>query len=165
MPIDRFFSVFKTAGRGLAAQRKQLSIASENIANAQTTQRADGKGPYRPKYLQASTGGEDRFRRTLKASILDMERTNSSHRSGPQPASSSGAPVDLGPQTEVVEQEQFRFEYDPGHPDADENGMVKYPDVDMVEEMTRMVSANRLYEANLSVIQAEKSIIKSALEI
>jgi len=56
-------------------------------------------------------------------------------------------------------------EYDPEHPDANEQGMVKYPDVDLVEEMTRMVSANRLYEANLSVIEAEKEIIKRSFEI
>jgi len=71
----------------------------------------------------------------------------------------------LGPGLEVVEQDKFRYEYDPNHPDADENGMVRYPDVDLIREMTQMVSANRLYEANLSSIEAEKQIIKRAFEI
>ncbi len=71
----------------------------------------------------------------------------------------------LGPDFQVTEQNKFRYEYDPNHPDADENGMVKYPDIDMVREMTEMVSANRLYEANLSSIEAEKEIIKRSLEI
>ena len=71
----------------------------------------------------------------------------------------------LGPVFEVVEQEKFRYEYDPNHPDADENGMVKYPDIDMVKEMAVMVSANRLYEANLSSIEAEKELLKKSLEI
>ena len=66
---------------------------------------------------------------------------------------------------EVVEQEKFKYEYDPNHPHADENGMVKYPDVDMVKEMAEMVSANRLYEANLSSIEAEKELLKRSLEI
>ena len=71
----------------------------------------------------------------------------------------------LAPQFEVVEQDRFRYEYDPNHPDADENGMVRYPDIDMVKEMAEMVNANRLYEANLSSIEAEKDILKKSLEI
>ena len=53
----------------------------------------------------------------------------------------------LGPISEIVETAKYRYEYEPNHPDADENGMVQYPDVDMVGEMAAMVSANRLYEA------------------
>ncbi len=164
MNPDRFFSVFKTAGRGLAAQRKQISVASENIANANTTRRLDRRGPYRPKMLHATAGGRNRFQKALENSILQMRTSDGSHMAQPGSQQKQGT-VDLGPQTEVMEQDKFRFEYDPEHPDANENGMVKYPDVDMVQEMTRMVSANRLYEANLSVIEAEKSIIKSSFEI
>jgi flagellar basal-body rod protein FlgC len=165
MNVDRFFSVFKTAGRGLAAQRKQISVASENIANANTTRRLGGRGPYRPKMLHATVGDRTRFQKALKNSILQMQTSDGSHMTQPGTQQNQGRIVDLGPQTKVVEQQKFRFEHDPDHPDADENGMVKYPDIDMVEEMTRMVSANRLYEANLSVIEAEKSIIKSSFEI
>lgn len=165
MNIERFFSVFKTAGRGLAAQRRQISIASENIANANTTRRLDGRGPYRPKQLSASVGNESRFQQTLKNSLMQMNTTGESHMAEPGTRQRRGGIADLGPRTEVVEREKYRFEYDPEHPDADSNGMVKYPDVDMVEEMTRMVSANRLYEANISVIEAGKSIIKSSFEI
>lgn len=165
MVTDRFFSVFKTAGRGLAAQRKQISIASENIANANTTQRLDGSGPYRPKMLQASVGPDQRFRSALKNSLLQMNTTDPTHLAEPGTERMSRGIPDLGPQTEVVEQQKYRFEYDPDHPDANSEGMVKYPDVDMVEEMTRMVSANRLYEANLSVIEAEKTNIKNAFKI
>lgn len=71
----------------------------------------------------------------------------------------------LGPQFDIEEKESFRFEFDPDHPDADENGMVRYPDIDLVREMAEMVSANRLYEANLSSIEAEKEIIKRSMEI
>jgi len=71
----------------------------------------------------------------------------------------------IGPEFEVTEQESYRYEFDPEHPDADENGMVRYPDVDLVREMTQLVSANRLYEANLSAVEAEKQIIKRSFEI
>lgn len=164
MEVNRFFSVFKTAGRGLAAQRRQISIAAENIANANTTRTAGG-GPYRPKTLQLSVGDRGRFEQALEESLLQMNTTQSGHMAEPSPVDSGAGTEDLGPRAQVVEQERYRYEYDPDHPDADENGMVRYPDVDMVEEMTRMVSANRLYEANLSVIEAEKEIIKRSFEI
>lgn len=165
MDVDRFFSVFKTAGRGLSVQRQNIEIAAENIANAGTTRRAGGVGPYRPKMLHTSVGSRARFDRALKDSILDMQTTDANHRSAPSVEQDSLSNRGLGPEAEIRELEKYRFEYDPHHPDADENGMVKYPDIDMVEEMTRMVSANRLYEANLSVIEAEKEIIKRSLEI
>jgi flagellar basal-body rod protein FlgC len=94
-----------------------------------------------------------------------MNTTDATHMAQPGTQQQSEGIADLGPRTETVAQQKFRYEYDPEHPDADEKGMVKYPDVDMVEEMTRMVSANRLYEANLSVVEAEKSIIKSSFKI
>ena len=165
MPIDRFFSVFKTAGRGLALQRKNISVASENIANANTTRGLDGRGPYKPKRVRASVGNQQSFGLTLQNSVIEMRTSSSLHRAAPSFETGPAGTPDLGPQTEVVQQDNYRFEYDPDHPDADENGMVKYPDIDMVEEMTSMVSANRLYEANLSVIEAEKEIVKRSMEI
>lgn len=165
MNIDRFFSVFKTAGRGLAVQREQISVASENIANANTTKQLNGTGPYRPKTLVTSTGSDGQFFRALENSLLQMDRSNSVHLSEPSTRTQEMLNADLGPRIQIEEREQYRFEYDPDHPDADENGMVKYPDVDLIEEMTRMVNSNRLYEANLSVIEAEKTNIKHAFEI
>ncbi len=162
---DRFFSVFKTAGRGLSLQRRNISVAAENIANANTTRGADGINPYKPKRILASVSGQQQFGLALQDSVMDMRTPGSLHRSSPSIDAAAGGTRDLGPQAETVEQDKYRFEYDPDHPDADENGMVKYPDVDMVEEMTHMISANRLYEANLSVIEAEKMIIKRSLEI
>ena len=59
----------------------------------------------------------------------------------------------------------LRTEYDPMHPHADENGYVQYPDINVVDEMARMMSANRIYEANLTAVQAAKEMIKRTLEI
>lgn len=164
MEVGRFFSVFKTASKGLAIQRRKIAIAGENIANARSTTGANGEGPYKPKMLRTSIADIKGFEKALQDTAVEIQTTNSAHSSASAFGSDSPIP-DLGPTGEMVELERYRFEYDPYHPDADENGMVKYPDIDMVEEMTEIVSANRLYEANLSVIEAEKEIIKRALEI
>lgn len=164
MELDRFFSVFKISGRALSVQRRNVEIAAENIANANTTRRLDGRGPYRPKTMVATAGGP-RFDRALLDSLMQMQTNDEKHLAAPQTGQNVSDTGELGPQGEAVELDKFRYEYDPEHPDANEQGMVKYPDVDLVEEMTRMVSANRLYEANLSVIEAEKEIIKRSFEI
>ncbi|MGF1670553.1 MAG: flagellar basal body rod protein FlgC [Balneolaceae bacterium] len=161
--MDRFFSVFRTTGNALSVQRRQVQIASENIANAQTTR--TGRGTYRPKRLALSQPQNDGFRRTLINTEIKMRTTDVRHRPAPQAVRDFEGTVDLGPKADLVEQDKYRFEYDPMHPDADENGMVRYPDIDLIEEMTRLISANRLYEANLSALEAEKEIIKRSFEI
>lgn len=161
---DRFFSVFKTASRGLAVQRRNIQIAAENIANAESSRGADGINPYKPKMVRSTAPQGQDFMRTLEETSLQLKSSSPKHRISSTERNKDSI-SDLGPRHEIIELEKYRFEYDPTHPDADEQGMVAYPDVDMVEEMTRMVSANRLYEANLSVIEAEKEIIKRSLEI
>lgn len=162
--MDRFFSVFRTTGSALSVQRRQVQIASENIANAQTTRTTNGTA-YRPKRLELSQPQIDSFKRVLLNTELKMKTTDMRHRPVPQAERDYRGSVNMGPQANTIEQEKYRFEYDPMHPDADENGMVRYPDVDLIEEMTRLVSANRLYEANLSALQSEKEIIKRSFEI
>jgi len=162
--MDRFFSVFRTTSNALSVQRRQVQVASENIANAQTTRTGNGS-TYRPKRLELSQPQIDGFKRVLLNTELKMRTTDVRHRPVPQAEQDYRGSVNMGPQANTVEQDKYRFEYDPMHPDADENGMVRYPDVDLIEEMTRLVSANRLYEANLSALQSEKEIIKRSFEI
>ncbi len=165
MKIDRFFSVFKTASRGMDIQRKQLAISAENIANAYTT-RVDGQeGPYKPKALTTALTDDQKFKLNLHQSSLNLKETRSGHIDGQFGFTREDSMDSMAPDEEIIQQEKYRYEYDPSHPDADENGMVKYPDLDLVEEMTQMVSANRLYEANLAVVEAEKQVIKRAFEI
>lgn len=169
MQVDRLFSVFKTASKGMSVQRRQLQISSENIANANTTRVEGEDGPYKPKELVLSRSERNTsFRERLENSRMRLKQTRSPHLENEGKGRyglRSDGPESLGPNDEVVQVDRYRYEYDPAHPDADENGMVKYPDLDLVEEMTRMVSANRLYEANLSVVEAEKDVIKQALQI
>lgn len=148
-------------------QRRQIEISSENIANAQTTRVEGQQGPYKVKRLaQEGPRRVESFGDVMQRNKLEMRRTDSSHRAfNSQYERRIDSNANKGPNGEVVEQEKIRWEYDPNHPDANENGMVAYPDVDMVEEMTNIVSASRLYEANISVIEAEKQSIRQALSI
>lgn len=165
---DRIFSTFQTASQGLAVQREKIAAASRNIANSATTAPPGSGGGYRTQSVQASSPGLETFERVLADSVSTLEWSDPRHLESPSAARGplrSSVPQSLGPQFNVVETGNFRYDYDPVHPDADENGMVQYPDVDLVQEMTRLVSANRLYEANISTIEAEKEILKRSMEI
>lgn len=164
---DRFSSTFKTAAQGLAVQRERLAVASRNIANANTSAPVGSANVYRPQSVKTLAPDPNNFRKLLEDSVSSLRRTDPRHLSGTAEQASFGpeGPQNMGPDFEVAESDNFRYEYDPSHPDADENGMVRYPDIDLVKEMTQMVSANRLYEANLSAIEAEKEIIKKSLQI
>ncbi|MBO6575813.1 MAG: flagellar basal body rod protein FlgC [Rhodothermales bacterium] len=164
-PGGRILSFFRTAARGLEAQRIALSAATENIANAETTRTADGtpyaikRAVHRTDYTQYELFGQ-----MLSEAQSSMKSTSGKHLTGSD-AYRVVNKVDLGPQTEIIETERTRAEFDPTHPDADPAGYVHYPDINVVEEMARMVSANRLYEANLSSVQSAKEMIKRTLDI
>lgn len=165
MLINRYFSVFRTAARGLEAQRIAMGTASENIANASTTRTADGT-PYALKRAVHTAPAEAQTRFQALLNDLQGEVTTSDPRHMSEFAlRPSIEDVELGPITEVQQEERLRFEYDPTHPHADADGYVAYPDVNVVEEMARMISANRVYEANLSAIQAAKEMIKQTLQV
>lgn len=165
MLIDQQFSIFRTAARGLEAQRKAIAATTENIANASTTRTADGT-PYDIKRA-VHTATDERY--TTFANLLNqmqMEIDTSDPRHIKEASFLAEYPdVELGPMTEIEAEERIRLEYDPTHPHADENGYVAYPDVNVVDEMARMISANRVYEANLSAVQAAKEMIKRTMEI
>ena len=165
---DRISSTFQTASQGLAVQRERLAVASRNIANAQTTAPVGSSNVYRPQSVVTKGPNQQNFVQVLGETMGSFQKTDVRHLDpyrGPLGSMDSQKKVGLGPQFAIEERESFRFEFDPEHPDADENGMVRYPDIDLVREMAEMVSANRLYEANLSSIEAEKEIIKRSMEI
>lgn len=166
MPIGpRFFSVFRVAARGLEAQRVAMGVASENIANATTTSTADGT-PYRVRRAvhRSTDGPTGASFRTVLGQESSLRRSNGRHLDG-FAARRFGASTDGGPETTIEESEWERLEYDPEHPDADIDGYVHYPDVNVVTEMAEMISANRIYEANLSTLEAAKEMLKRTLEL
>ena len=161
----RIFSVFRTAARGMEAQRKALGAASENVANATTSRTADGN-PYALKRAVHEALGERtmRFSNMLNQMRTDMQKNDPRHLGG-NALRRRLTDDELGPETEIAEDLKVRLEYDPTHPHANAEGYVEYPDVNVVEEMARMMSANRIYEANLSAVQAAKEMVKRTLEI
>ncbi len=165
MLINRLFGVFRTAARGLEAQRKAVATATENIANASTTRTADGT----PYDLKRAVHSAADTRQSAFANLLNQLETQiavTDPRHFEEASFFADMPdVDLGPTTEIQAEERTRLEYDPTHPHADENGYVAYPDINVVDEMARMISANRVYEANLSAVQSAKEMIKRTLEI
>lgn len=147
-----FFDSFNVSASGMTAQRLRMDTISQNIANVNTT-RTDNGGPYRRKdvVFEEINNGKN-FRSHLDQYLSDYRNSTST---------AGGVKV-----SKIVEdQSPFIDVYDPTHPDADENGYVKMPNVNAVEEMTNLISANRSYEANITAFNATKGMASRALEI
>lgn len=138
-------------------QRRQIEVAAENLANSRTTRTQTG-GPYRPKEIQFHSPNMTSFNQMLNQNIGSNGSRNAL-------SDLTENPVDLAPKIQVIETTRVRHEYNPNHPDADANGMVAFPDIDTAEEMHRMVTAMRLYEANLQAIEAEKELLRRSFEL
>ncbi|HVI18567.1 MAG TPA: flagellar basal body rod protein FlgC [Gaiellales bacterium] len=143
------FDALNISGTGLSAERLRMDVTAENLANAQTTRGANG-GPYRRKVvtLQEANGGG--FDTALAAA------QSSQPGSAPGGVEVSGIAEDSAPD---------RMVYDPGHPDADANGYVKMPNVNPVSEMVDLISSSRAYEADVTAMQAAKSMFSKTLDI
>ncbi len=138
------FSSMQISSSALSAQRTRLNVISSNLANANTTRTSDG-GPYRKRQVVFQSSNEN-FARHL----------NRAQQQGIQGVKVSRIQVSQAP---------LQTLHQPGHPDADENGMVQLPNVNTMEEMVDMMNATRSYEANASAIQASKRMALKALEI
>ena len=142
------FSSFDINASGLTAQRYRMDVVSENIANVDTARTADGT-PYRRKIVTFQEKGEG-------AHFSDaLSRATGTYKG-------KGVRV-IGTFDDM--QTDMKMAYDPAHPDADENGYVTYPNVDMMTEMTNLISASRSYEANATAFQASKGMATKGLEM
>jgi flagellar basal-body rod protein FlgC len=140
--MSGIFSVFKITASALTAQRLRMDLIASNVANAETTRGANG-APYQ---------------RQLAVFAADPPRFNLLGR-----VEEPGRGVRV--QQIVTDETPGQRVYDPDHPDADENGYVTYPNVNLATEMTDMLSATRAYEANVTVFNALKSMALRALDI
>lgn len=138
-------TAMKISGSALKAERTRLNISAMNLANANTTRTIEG-GPYKAKSVVfAAKPLEGTFRDTLN-STAERLRT-----------------VEVA---EVVEdQAPFKEVYDPSHPDAGADGIVRLPNVNVAEQMVDMMSAKRSYEANVTALDAVKNMAMRALDI
>ena len=137
------FSSMQINASGLTVERLKMDIISTNIANVKTTRTEEG-GPYRRKTLL--------FEENLN--LVKSKLTNNVENK------SQGVRV-VG----IEEDEDFRIIYEPDHPDANEDGYVDMPNVNMVDEMIALINVQRSYEANVTALNVSKSILKKALEI
>lgn len=141
-----FFSAVSAVASGLAAQRVRMDVVSANVANIDTT-RTPGGGPYLRRVVRFASADQLPFPALLR-------RFTGSAATG---VVLTQVGVDTVTPTRQV--------YDPSHPDANPEGYVELPNVDLVTEMTDLVSANRSYQANVTVLNALKQMALRALDI
>lgn len=140
-----FLDSLAISSSGLSAQRLRMNLISSNMANVNTTRTESGE-PYKRKDVIFETVQKGGFK-----DVLD-ERLGQ-----------AGGGVNVA---RVIEDNKpFVEKYDPGHPDADENGYIRLPNVNIVEEMVNMISASRSFEANTTAVRATKDMTTMALEI
>ncbi|HXZ47305.1 MAG TPA: flagellar basal body rod protein FlgC [Pseudolabrys sp.] len=131
-----FLKTLTIAASGLRAQAGRMRIISENIANADSTPQRAGADPYRRKIATFRS----ELDRTLDTQLVELGKVQ-------------------------TDSSDFRLKYEPGHPAADVNGNVKYPNVNSVIELTDMREAQRSYEANINVISATRRMIQRTIDI
>ena len=141
-----FFSSMNVSSSALSAERTRMNLISSNLANVNSTRTPEG-GPYKRKdAVFAATPVEKSFSKALNSAIGQEVR-----------------------QVEVMriieDQNPPRLQYDPSHPDANPQGYVALPNVNVVEEMADMINATRTYEANVTAVNAAKSMALKTLEI
>jgi flagellar basal-body rod protein FlgC len=145
------FDAISISGSGLSAERLRMDVTAENLANAQSTRGADGQ-PYRRKEV------------ILKQADGNFE---SALRRASANGSSSQTPVGRGVEVSAIVEDTApnRQVYDPGHPDANQQGYVEMPNVDSVTEMVDLISSSRAYEANVTAMQTAKSMFARTLDL
>lgn len=141
------FQSFDINASGMTAQRFRTDVIAENVANVNTTSTSDGT-PYRRKIVTFSEKDVSVFDKVL--------------------AKTRQAGVGNGVKVSNVTEDyttDFKMEYDPSNPDADENGYVSYPNVNIVTEMTNLIDASRSYEANATAFDTSKQMAQAGLQI
>ena len=143
------FDAISSSASGMQAERVRMDVVSENLANAQTTKDVDGN-PYRRKEVTLQSVGQ--------SGTFGSQLSRAMGTSGVAPGGVQA--------TEITEDEtNGKLVYDPSHPDADQQGYVRMPNVDTVTEMVDLIDAQRAYEANVTAMSAAKQMFAKTLEI
>jgi len=164
MNIEKFFSGLNVSANGMSAQRKRMNAIASNIANAETT-RTEAGGPYTRKMVLMHEQNNGTFSKMLNSDEFNLGVTNKFHIPTSEGGGTINALVNGVTAEETEDKSPFRMVYDPNHPDANNDGYVEMPNVNVVNEMVDMISATRSYEANVTAINAAKSMAKDSLEI
>lgn len=139
-------SGMRVSASGMAAQRMRMNTINSNIANVHTTQTPEG-GPYRRKDV-------------VFEAIPDAKSFGEILTTQPQKDIARVQGTDV-----VVDRKAPLMKYEPDHPDANEDGYVAYPNINLMEEMANMIMTTRAYEANVSAMQATKDMAMTSLEL
>ena len=130
------FDTLDIGASGLLAQRTRMDAIAGNVANINTTRTPDGKGPYRRRFATLLPGRpDDPSRPGVRVDKIHIDPT------------------------------PFQMRKEPGHPDADAEGYVKYPNIDLAIEMVNMMEATRAYEANVNMMEVSKAMINASLRL
>ncbi|NLK73540.1 MAG: flagellar basal body rod protein FlgC [Clostridiales bacterium] len=140
----KIFKTFEISASGLTAEKLRMDTIASNIANSTTTRTEDG-GPYRRKIAV--------FKENLEKEINRVSNKTET--------------ISKGVKVEAIVEDNTPFKrvYDPNHPDADEEGYVEMPNVNVLNEMVDMIAATRAYEANVTALNASKAMFLKALEL
>jgi flagellar basal-body rod protein FlgC len=142
------FTALEVSGSALGAQRQRAEVVAANMANAETTHTPTG-GPYRRKEVVFQSSGNQPFRTML----ADYNRFGASN-------------VQAVKVREVVDDPTpALMRYEPGHPDADKNGYVAYPNINPTQEMVDLMGAMRSYQLNASAVAATKQMIQQSISL
>ena len=150
-----FLSTINIIGSGMTAQQLRLDIVAENVTNSNTTRVENGEGPYRRKMVVfEALSGKDDFRAAMaRASQGLAPNVGYETAGGVHVAQIAEDPTD------------FKLVYDPTHPDANEDGYVELPNVDMVKEISDAIAASQAFSSNVTAFNTLKSVISKGLEI
>lgn len=141
-----FFDSMQTSASGLTAQRLRMNLVSGNLANTNTTRTEKG-GPYQRKEpVFAAMPAKSAFNEILKEEL-------------------GGIPMEVNVVEVIDDPRKPLLKFDPMHPDADPQGFVSMPNINVMEEMVTMMTASRSYEANITAISTSKNMVLKALEI
>lgn len=148
-----FLSSMNISASGLTAQQLRLDIVAENVTNSTTTRVEGGEGSYRRKMVVfEARSSRDDFRQAMARAASGMV---------PNSKAAGGVRV-----TQIVDDPSpMKLVYDPTHPDANEDGYVEMPNVDMVKEITDAMAATQAYSANVTMLNTMKAVITDGLQI
>ena len=134
-----FGKIYDIASSGMSAQRLRVQLIASNIANSETTRTPEG-GPYKKRdavFVPFVLGQSANGQEYVGVKVKEVQSSK----------------------------EPFLLKYEPGHPDADPEGMVSYPNVNPMEEMVNLTEASRAFEANVAVVRAAKAMGQSAVDL
>ncbi len=148
------FTSLGIASSGLSAQRVRMDVVAQNLANAETTHTPDG-GPYQRHVVTLEA--------TMPETVVSTQTTTNGALPAPISMTNDAGGVRVA--SIAVDKSQGPMVYDPSHPDADKNGYVHMPNVNMTDEMMDLMNSRRLYEANATVFQVARAMLHKAIDI